>query len=243
MAIADKLQIIAENEQKVYEAGKKAEYDEFWDNFQKDTNGNFKTYLANFFTGSGWNDINFKPKYDIKPIGNAGGIFRQVSIQNLKKCLEDSSVVLDLSQATNLEYAFAYTSVIRILPKLDFSSATSAASAFNSTSKLESIEELKVSTTTKFSNSTFTNCGALAHLIMTGELASDLNLQWSPLLDKESIISILYARSLDVMSDVTLSLAAVNKAFETSEGANDGSTSTEWEDTLLDSPWGDVNLI
>ena len=34
MSIADKLTTIAENEQKVFDAGKQAEYDEFWDSFQ-----------------------------------------------------------------------------------------------------------------------------------------------------------------------------------------------------------------
>ena len=35
MSIADKLTTIAENEQRVYDAGKQAQYDEFWDDFQK----------------------------------------------------------------------------------------------------------------------------------------------------------------------------------------------------------------
>ena len=38
MSIAEKLQQIAENEQNVYDAGKKAQYDEFWDNYQNKGN-------------------------------------------------------------------------------------------------------------------------------------------------------------------------------------------------------------
>ena len=34
MSIAEKLVTVAENEQKVYDAGKQAEYDAFWDNYQ-----------------------------------------------------------------------------------------------------------------------------------------------------------------------------------------------------------------
>mgnify|MGYP003296383754 CR=1 FL=1 len=35
MSISDKLQTIAENEQRVFDAGKKTQYDEFWDALQK----------------------------------------------------------------------------------------------------------------------------------------------------------------------------------------------------------------
>ena len=63
MSIAEKLQIVAENEQKVYEAGKKTQYDEFWDAFQDYGN---KTNYANAFGGY-WNEKTLRPKYDIVP--------------------------------------------------------------------------------------------------------------------------------------------------------------------------------
>ena len=34
MSIAEKLTTIAENEQKVYDAGQKSEYDRFWDSYR-----------------------------------------------------------------------------------------------------------------------------------------------------------------------------------------------------------------
>lgn len=63
MSIADKLKRIAENEQAVFEAGKKSEYDTFWDSYQE--NGNKIAYRLAFF-GSGWNDTTFRPKYPMK---------------------------------------------------------------------------------------------------------------------------------------------------------------------------------
>lgn len=63
MSIADKLKRIAENEQAVFDAGKKSEYDTFWDSYQE--NGNKVAYRLAFF-GSGWNDTTFKPKYPMK---------------------------------------------------------------------------------------------------------------------------------------------------------------------------------
>ena len=62
MSISDKLTTIAENEQKVYEAGEKSEYDKFWDTFQ-----NYGEPMKYHYTFSGahWNDTTFKPKYNI----------------------------------------------------------------------------------------------------------------------------------------------------------------------------------
>lgn len=75
MALEDKLIEIAENEQKVYEAGKDAYYDFFWDEFQK--NGTL-TFYGNAFSGYGWTDEIFKPKYPIvtNPVTNrTNGMF------------------------------------------------------------------------------------------------------------------------------------------------------------------------
>ena len=62
MTIAEKLQTIAENEQKVFEAGKKSEYDRFWDAYQN--NGSLSCYSYSF-AGDGWHDGTYKPKYPI----------------------------------------------------------------------------------------------------------------------------------------------------------------------------------
>jgi hypothetical protein len=47
----------------VYENGKKAEYDRFWDTYQQ--NGTRSAY-DNFFRASGWNDETYNPKYEIR---------------------------------------------------------------------------------------------------------------------------------------------------------------------------------
>ena len=63
MSIAEKLVNIAENVPKVFEAGKQAEYDSFWDVFQN------KGGEANYryaFCYSRFDDTTYNPKYDIK---------------------------------------------------------------------------------------------------------------------------------------------------------------------------------
>ena len=76
MSIAKKLQIIAENEQKVYEAGAKSEYDKFWDSFQ--INGTRRNYPWTF-AGSGWADDTYNPKYEIIINSIAANVFHSNS--------------------------------------------------------------------------------------------------------------------------------------------------------------------
>lgn len=52
----------------VYEAGKQAEYDRFWDNFQHIYDGSISPYCRNMFGGGGWNKENLKPKYKMAPV-------------------------------------------------------------------------------------------------------------------------------------------------------------------------------
>lgn len=70
MSIAEKLTTIAENQQAVYDAGKQAEYDAFWDTFQQ--NGTVRYYQYAFY-GDMWHDDNYNPKYPIITKNMNGG--------------------------------------------------------------------------------------------------------------------------------------------------------------------------
>lgn len=63
-----------------FEDGKKAEYDVFWDIFQQ--NGE-RTWYWGAFTGPGWTDEIFKPKYPIIAKGTCGYCFRNSKITNV----------------------------------------------------------------------------------------------------------------------------------------------------------------
>lgn len=63
----------------VYEAGKQAEYDRFWDNFQKTFDGSVLEFCRNLFCGGGWNKENLKPKYKMTPT-LADGMFLNCGI-------------------------------------------------------------------------------------------------------------------------------------------------------------------
>ena len=210
-----------------FEAGRQAEHDAFWYEFQYGSDGKQKTYLVYYFSGQGWNSRNFKPKYDITPVGAATGMFRQSSIANLSQILADCGVTLDTSQATDLSYAFGFASFTK-LPKIDMSLSTRNEGIFVDT-PVEEITEIVVSAKTTFTTTSF-RCKKLTHMPVSGVIAqSNFNVSACTLLDKDSITSIVNALSTSTSGlTVTLSNAAVNTAFETSTGAADGATSAEW---------------
>ena len=70
MSIAEKLTEIAENVPKVYEAGKQAEYDRFWDSLQNSGN---RTHYQYGFAGIGWNPTTLNPKYKVAPLNEQQG--------------------------------------------------------------------------------------------------------------------------------------------------------------------------
>lgn len=88
MSIAEKLTTIAENEQKVYEAGYnkgKSEgggdsyYDTFWDSVQ--ANGTLTNYQRRFM-GRAWNVNTFNPKHTIAPVSSAYYMFHYFNHSN-----------------------------------------------------------------------------------------------------------------------------------------------------------------
>ena len=248
MTIAEKLTTIAENEQRVYnagynagkalnydegyEAGKQAEYDAFWDGYQE--NGERKNYNYGF-AGYGWTDENFRPAYNINPI-NITRMFSGTGIKDVKKALEDAGVTLDVSQAVSTSYFMDDYPMTERMPVIDTSSITSLQYFINNCAYLKYIEKiiLKADGSQAVSTYTLGNCPSLEEVRFEGVIGkSGLNVQRSTKLSRESIISIINCLSTTTSGlSVTLSKKAVDKAFETSKGANDGSTSKEWMDLL-----------
>ena len=190
----------------VHEAGKKTEYDAFWDACQG--NGE-RTHYTYGFAGNGWTDENFKPKYDIKPQNNANGLFRNTRIVNLKQCIESCGVELDLSGVTSFVDGFRQNYNLKVLPKLDCSKLAGLTDVFTDATALETIEELKVSETTAY-NSTFYNCNSLTHMIMTGVIAKNIDLHWSTKLTHESLMSIINVLQTKTSGTWTVTLGTTN---------------------------------
>lgn len=175
MNIAEKLKTIAENEPKVYDAGKKAEWSEFWDELQK--NGE-RTGYGYYFRS--WTDRMFYPKYDLNVVGNSVYMFYSTSIKNLKQRLIECGVKLDLSQATG-SALFAYNYELEELPVLDLSNFQSdTTNMFVNCRVLHTIDKVILGSDIPnivYTN-WFTNCTSLKNIIIgaetKGERCSDL---------------------------------------------------------------------
>lgn len=217
MTHAEKFTRIAENEQRVFDAGiakgmkvggytdgvdagRKAEREAFWDGLLQ--NGERQYYTFAFY-GTHWTDEIYHPNHTIKPV-NGGAMYGLSTIT-------DTKVLLDLTRCAN---GHTYP--------------------FYSANNLVTIRELIVNENTVFGDA-FHYCYALENLRITGNLCCDINLQWSTKLSKDSIKNVIdRARDgvlyHDASPAITLAKAAVDVAFETSTGEKDGSISSEWYD-------------
>ena len=194
MSISDKLVVIAENEQKVFDAGKKAGHDAFWDEYQR--NGDRVGYKS-AFSGQYWGDSCFQPKYDMRPT-DASYMFEGSSITDPASNLKECGVVLDLSNCTNVTLMFYSCKKITTIPIIDTTATTDDGTngtfyyLFGWDEKLQSIEKiiLKQSGEQKF-NDTFAGCYALREIRFEGVIGNDISFQDSPLLTHDSLMSII----------------------------------------------------
>ena len=206
MSIADKLTTIAENEQKVYDAGAKSEHDKFWDAFQE--NGKRTYYNQGFIAAIRyWSKESFKPKYNIAPKGSINNMFYirdntyvptvypKIEMDKLE---DELGIKFDFSNATDFSYAFADGGFWRTLNVIDISKATNTSYAFyggytNGVGgyRLAKINELIVSENTPFDSSTFGYQNELTKLIVSGTIAKNgFNVQRSEWLNYASLVSI-----------------------------------------------------
>ena len=214
----------------VYEKGKQSTYDVFWDSYQD--NGN-RTDYSNVFSGAGWNAETFKPKYDIVPT-NGYMIFRASNIAvDLVAHLENLGVNLDFSNCSTTQYMFNQTSFTR-LGVLDFSGSGrpyALDNTFNNSKNLITIDKIILRTGSKgeFDNA-FPGCTALKNVTFVGKITkTGLNMSTCPNLSKDSIENIIDCLDEDASGQsITLSEAAVDKAFESDEGNNDGTSTVNW---------------
>lgn len=217
MSISEKLITITENVPKVYEKGKKDEYDKFWDEFQKNKNGE-RTSYENAFRNS-WSFANFYPKYDIKPKGNANYMFYAWSDSftstpySLKKRLEECGVVLDTSKTTSLAYAFAYSRPITEIPTLDLTGLTENPTGlfYNCYYGLKTVS-FKVNENTPMGNWFGSNTTGVENLTIEGVIGkSGFNVKNCKNLTKESLLSILKALSLNITTTTTITFSTAHQ--------------------------------
>ena len=167
-------------------------------------NGNGTNYYYAFAYGK-WKDSNYNPKYPIKTTTGSG-----------------------------LSNTFYLTGITNTKVEINTSSATSLAGCFYWARTLETIPLLRIRSAVTAAKSAFSQCYALKNITIEGTIACDWEIGDSPL-NRASIESIMRALSPNVSGKtVVFNEAAINAAFETSPGANDGKMSMEWA-ALVDS--------
>lgn len=226
MNIAEKLAKIAENEQAVFEAGKKSEYDRFWDVYQE--NGNM-TYYAYAFAGVGWTQSVFKPKYNIVPV-TPTSMFSSSRIVDIRP--QTIGVDVDFSKCTSFYYLCS-NSTIKYIGVVDCSSASPASLSyiFSSAKELVSVEKVIMPEmdSAGFADKSFENAVKLEHIRIEGVIRRSTSLRWSVVLTKESITSIVQALSDTAEGQtITFSQTAKEAAFTDTEWAQLIGTKPNW---------------
>lgn len=212
--------LIAENQQKVFDAGEKkgfeegqkSEYDRFWDAYQ--SNGSRKNYQGAFY-GYGWTEKLFKPKYDIIP-NRADGIFRLLTNMagvDLVQYLKTLGITLDFSETINFNDAFSYCYFGRI-GTIDTTNAGNLGTTF-AYCRMKTIDKLVLKADGSQTFVTpFVGASMLENLTIEGTIGQNgFNVQWSPLLSRESIDSIL-----DCLKDFTIWTETTDTSWGESQG-------------------------
>lgn len=213
------------------EKGKQAQYDEFWDSLQEYGK---RTNWSYVFSGYGWNDKTFKPKYDIT-FEQGTDIFRSCQVTNLKKILNDCNVRLDFENCNpDCMYYFAINAKFTHVPEVGNTNLITAHHAFRDCKLLESVDNFIVGEKTDFSYC-FLGTSALKEIRFSGIIAKNVDFKDCPL-SKESTLSIFSALSPTAEGvTVTFNKKAANNAFGIN--VDDETTYTdEWKELMASKP-------
>ena len=171
--------------------GKQAEYDAFWDVFQQ--NGARLNYRCAFFNWDNAGSI-FKPKYDIKPVGNLSSMFQDFNtFISLPNVCTAQGIVMDFSKVTSFT-TFLYDSSIYRIGVIDCSGTKTLANAFQNAGSLITIDKLILHEGITSYADAFANDGQLTNVVVEGTIAgSSLNLSYSTKLTHNSLMSFINA--------------------------------------------------
>lgn len=221
MSIAEQVLQLKQDFDDVYEAGYekgKAEgggnswYDAFWDGYQD--NGNRRAYDY-AFSGQGWNNETFKPKYRIVAMGSFAGTFQNSGLTDFD--FVEEGIELDTEGANSLAYLFRYAYGIKRIGVIDCTGCTELNRTFEGC-YVETIDVLIVHENIKYSN-TFTNCKYLTYITISGTIGNSISLGSCTKLSAESVQSIIdhlatvtTAQTITFHADVKAKLTDEQKA-------------------------------
>ncbi len=181
MSIAEKLTVIAENEQKVYDAGKEEMNDVWWNVVSRN-----EPYM---FRGVDFSHVGgFNPPFQLKPKGDVPYMFYYAKNMGVITAEE-----LDFSGVTSMNTTFDHTSGISEIELLDLRNATNLRYMINECYSLTKIGKviLKDDGTQDFPG-TF-NAWSLADITFEGKIGNNISFYLCSQLTYESLMSIITA--------------------------------------------------
>lgn len=158
--------------------------------------------ITNFGAKSDWrlsfSHTNFSgytiPTGLCRPTTAIGNMFAQYRGNELPRgvdCSDFDATKTDLTY--HCYYTFASSTSLKHIYDMGIPAVKSYDRAYYNCTSLVRIEIIRSDENSAFSVNCFNNCPKLTHVIFSGIIASDINLQWSPLLDDESLVSISVA--------------------------------------------------
>lgn len=237
MTIAEKITRAKSDYDEVYEAGKKAESDAFWDNFQE--NGNRTNYTQGF---TRWGSFEYiRPKYKVIPTATADNPSCAYNViydcNSLKKIEADyfdfSQVPYGTTANQSHSYQFATCDNLEEIEDVGLQPSFSYSYFAAFCGKLRKVACVRVDKNSMVSNM-FASGISLEEVKFEGEIGqSGINLYRSTKLNRASIESLINCLSKDTTGQsITLSKTAVNNAFTTDEWNALVATKSNWTISL-----------
>ena len=201
--IQEKLETMAANEQKVFDAGKGKGVYEWWDYYQthqwlddatgKATRSGDRISYGYAFAGIGWDDKNYNPIRDINATHASYDMFAHSGITDTKVAIN----IANPDKAGNTYNTFRNAAWLKTVRKFIIN-------------ELQSMD------------GQFTNCKRLENLTIEGTIGRDANFYWCPL-TRKSILGVFdHLGTPTTTQTLTFKGSAVDAAFE------GGRTSDEW---------------
>lgn len=225
----------------VFEAGKTAEWSDFWDVVQQ--NGKRTDYSYGFFNESAvsytWTEKTFNPKYDMTPT-NANRMFTNFrgSI-DFTEYLANLGIKLDLSKASNAQHIFHGSKLLRV-PVIDVSGATHQYGYMNlfSWCPIHTVDKWIVADNGIKFIDTFAGNYALKNIVVEGIIGQSVSFSTCPL-TVESIKSIIshlkdYSTEAPFTYTVTFSSACLTALDAEGNTSPNGNT---WRQYAQDLGW------
>ncbi len=177
MSIAEKLSIIAENEKKVYNAGKHEILKAF-------TNNNTRTNYGSGFQRTDFSGITFNPP--IKPISGEN-LFLNYEGEYLPKGVDLSN---SGNTTTTAQFTCRYAAKLKVFPDLNWNVQQRYSGTWQGCTALETIEVIRCDENTEF-GAAFSACSSLKNVTFEGLIGKAISFSNSNLLSKESMLHII----------------------------------------------------